>query len=308
MPAVLTVTLNPAVDCSTSVENVSPDQKLRCDPPRYDPGGGGVNVARVVSRLGGEAAALYTAGGPAGQMLGELLADEGVARQVVQVAGRTRENLAVREGSTDHQYRFTMPGPELAEEEWREVLERVEGQDPRPAYVVASGSLPRGAPADFYARLAAAARRAGSRLVLDSSGEALAAALKEGVHLVKPNLRELASLAGEDIQDEDHLARAARGLVDRGSAEVVLVSRGAGGAYLAHAEGGRHLRAPTVPQKSKVGAGDSMVGALVHALARGRSLEEAASLGVAAGAAAVMTPGSGLCRAEDVERLAGGGD
>jgi 6-phosphofructokinase 2 len=305
MKPVLTVTLNPAVDCSTQVENVSPDQKLRCAPPRFEPGGGGINVARVVGRLGGRAAALYAAGGASGQLLGELLRREGVERRPVEVAARTRENLAVRETSSGSQYRFTMPGAELSEPEWREVLERVQEADPAPEWVVASGSLPRGAPADFYARLAAALRRTGARLVLDSSGEPLSRALEEGVYLVKPNLRELASLAGGEIQDEEHLARAARELLDRGRAQVVLVSRGAGGAYLVHAGGEEHLRAPTVPHKSKVGAGDSMVGGLVHALAQGRELAEAARRGVAAGAAAVMTPGSELCRAEDVERLAG---
>jgi 6-phosphofructokinase 2 len=139
--------------------------------------------------------------------------------------------------------------------------------------------------------------------VVDTKDAALARALDAGVFLIKPNIHELEQLVGRELAGDRAVAEAAGEIVDRGGAEVALVSLGRGGAMLVTADGVEHLRAPVVPLGSKVGAGDSMVGGLAVALARGRELRDAARYAVAAGAAAVMTPGTELCRAEDVERL-----
>ena len=295
MSAILTLTMNPGIDKSSRVDNVVPERKLRCERPRHEPGGGGINVSRAIGRLGGKSVALYLAGGRTGQTLGDLLEREGLDHVPVRIEGRNRENLIVREESTGQQFRFGMPGPDVSEIEWQQCLTTMSGIDPRPEYIVASGSLPPGVPQDFYARTARLAKEMGARMVLDASGEPLALALREGVFLVKPNLREASGEPGYE-------GWAAR-IAGSGGSEVVVISLGAAGAAVVTAEGCEHLRAPAVPIESKVGAGDCMVAGIVLSLTRGLALMDAVRFGVAAGAAAVMTPGTELCRREDTERL-----
>jgi 6-phosphofructokinase 2 len=303
MPRIVTLTVNPAVDKSASVDNVVPEHKLRCDRPRFEPGGGGINVSRAVKKLGGDSTAYFAAGEPAGDMLARLLADEGVNCRRLDVKGRTRENLIVYEKTSGKQYRFGMPGPEL-DEAWAEYcLERLRAIDPAPEYIVAGGSLPPGLPVDFYARVAETGKEMGSRVVVDTSKEALARAAEAELFMLKPNLRELSQIAGRELEEEEQQIAAAGKLIERGKAELVMVSMGAGGALLVTKDGGEHLRTPTVPIRSKVGAGDSTVAGVVLALARGMEVREAVRFGMAAGAAAVMTPGTELCRREDAERL-----
>lgn len=303
MSTVLTFTPNPAIDASTTVDRVIAERKLRCRPPRFDPGGGGINVARVIRRLGGDATALFLSGGPTGELLRQLLDRDGVASRTVHCDQWTRENFTVVEESSGRQFRFGMPGPEVTATEWKEVLALLRGWAPTPQFVVASGSLPPGAPVDAFAQIARIVKERGSRLVLDTSGHALANGIKAGVYLVKPNLRELAELAGGKLADEEEVKAAARSIIERGWSEVVVVSLGARGAFLLTAAGCEQIIAPIVHASSRVGAGDSMVGAIVLALVRGWSLNEAVRFGAAAGAAAVMQPGTELCHRADVERL-----
>ena len=301
---IITLTMNPAVDKSTTVDRVVAEWKLRCEPPSFEAGGGGINVSRAIRKLGGDSLALYTAGGSPGQVLRNLLDEEGLEHRVILVAGRTRENLCVLERSTDLQYRFGMPGPPLMEEEWQRCLAEISGLIPEADYLVASGLLPPGVPTDFYGRLARLARGKNTRIILDTSGEALRLAVEEeGVYLIKPNLQELAELTGQALVDEVQEEQRARELVAEGKGEVILVSLGGAGVLAVSAEGTDRVRAPLVPIISKVGAGDSTVAGVVLALARGDSLYEALRFGVAAGSAAVMTGGSELCRREDTERL-----
>ena len=196
-----------------------------------------------------------------------------------------------------------MPGPILGDDEWPRVLEWIRQIRPSPAFLVASGSLPPGVPVDFYARVATVAREMGSRLILDTSGVPLARAVGKGVYLLKPSLRELQALLGEPEGDECKIARLAASVLDRGWCEVLVLSLGAGGALWATASGCERLSTPAVPVKSSVGAGDSMVAGIVFSLAQGRPLREAARFGGAAGAAAVMNPGTALCHRDDVDRL-----
>ncbi|HVT42946.1 MAG TPA: 1-phosphofructokinase family hexose kinase [Thermoanaerobaculia bacterium] len=303
MGNILTVTLNPTIDVNTSVAHVEPDHKLRCAKPSREPGGGGVNVARAIRRLGGEVSALFTAGGAIGSQINELLGEEGVQQLPIPVAEESRESVNVLEQSTARQFRFVMPGPELQEHEWGAVLEAVRYLEPRPGYVVASGSLPPGAPVDFYGRLSEIVSEIGSRLIVDTSGEPLQHALGKGTFLLKPNIREFRQFAGGDTFSDRFLEGAALSLVSSGRCSVVVISLGAGGALVVHGGGFRRIAAPTVKIESRVGAGDSMVAGMVLALSRGFPIEEAAQFGVASGTAAVMTPGTELCRREDAERL-----
>ncbi len=305
MAKIVTLTMNPALDISADVDRVVPEHKLRCGQPDFAPGGGGINVARAIARLGGAAGAIYTCGGPFGRLLQDLLNAEDLTSQAVAIVGPTRMSFTAGEQSSQQQYRFAMPGPQLQETEWQRCLDMLASLDPAPDYLVASGSLPPGVPIDFYARLSRITAAKHSRLIVDTSGEALRATLAEGrgVYAVKPNLRELRILAGNELADEQQQEAVARDIIAQGQSEVLILSLGAAGALLVTADGSERLRAPTVPIRSKIGAGDSTVAGFTLGLARGMPLRAAVRFGIAAGAAAVMTPGTELCRREDTERL-----
>lgn len=300
---VATLTLNPALDKSTSIPFLAPEHKLRCTSPTYEPGGGGINVARVLQRYGCAVRAYYCAGGPAGAALGDLLSAEGVPHQPLPSKGWTRENLVVADVASGLQYRFVLPGPALEPAEWAAILAQLPAPEFAPRYLVASGSLPEGMAHTGYAELAARCRAQNIRLVLDTSGPALAAALAEKVFLIKPNLRELAELVGQpELSAADQVA-AAQEVVARGAAEVVVVSLGARGALLVSEAGVWQAVPPAVKVRSTVGAGDSMVAGLVWGLEQTGSLVEALRYGVANGTAATLRPGTGLARPADVADL-----
>ena len=300
---ILTVTINPALDVSTSTERVISDHKMRCGTSRLDPGGGGVNVARVVQRLGGQALAIYTAGGPTGQAYRHLIEAERIPTMAVPIQGSTRESFTVDEAATGKQFRFVLEGPELSEPEWRACLTLIAESMPAGGYVVASGSLPPGVPDDFYARVARLARERGARCIVDASGPALAAALAEGVFLVKPSGRELAAYVGAALDSEQSQVDAVASLVADGSAEFVALTLGGAGAVLASATGVIRLPVPKIAVVSTVGAGDSFLGAFVLRMAQGRDTRAAFQAAVAAGSATAMTPATELCHRDDVERL-----
>jgi 6-phosphofructokinase 2 len=304
MTDIVTITANPALDLSTSVDKIIPIAKLRGTSERRDPGGGGINVARVVKRLGGGVSAIYPVGGTIGGLLRKLLEEEGVASRTFPIAGETREDFFVHEISTSQQYRFILPGPQLSEGEWQECLKLIVGLEPFPRFLVASGSLPRGVPDDFYARIARLAKQRRARMILDTSGPALAAAVAEGVDLIKPNLREMRELTGIEPSSAGEWEVAARRIVERRQAAIVALTMGHLGAALVTPGGVLRARPLPVKPLSAVGAGDSFLGALVWRLAAGADLADCFRCAMAAGAAALLNPGTGLCRPADVERLA----
>lgn len=304
MTLIATLTMNPAMDLSTSTARVAPTSKLRCSLPRYDPGGGGINAARVVATLGGEVVAVYPAGGPFGDMLVRTLDDLGLPQRRVPITGDTRESFTVDEGDSGLQYRFVLPGPTLSTLEQRACLDAIASLQPLPGYLVLSGSFPPGVAVSFFDEVAALARRIGARLVLDCSGEALQYAVaRGGIYLIKPSLSELASVAGQALDSAEAQESAVRALIERGAAEIVVLSLGGEGAVLGSRAGVQRFRACDVPVRSAVGAGDSMVGAIVYALANGQDLNSAVRYGIAAGCATIMRPGTELCLRGDVERL-----
>jgi 6-phosphofructokinase 2 len=300
---IVTITLNPTIDLSTSVDRVVPVQKLRCKGLKRDPGGGGINVARVVRRLGAEVTAIYTMGGPIGDLLRQLVEQERIRSRPVRIAAQTRENVTVTEDDTSEQYRFVLEGPRIDEAEWRECLAAIETLEPFPKYLVASGSLAPGVPDDFYLRVARFAAARGARFILDASGAALKAALDGDIFLIKPNQRELADLVGRPLEDERAWIEGCRWLIERRGVSTVALTLGHQGAMLVGRDGA--WRAPALPIKpvSAVGAGDSFLGGMVHSLASGSGLEDAFRCGIASGSAALLTGGTELSRREDTERL-----
>lgn len=303
MKAIATLTMNPTIDVSATVEQVQPTHKLRCSEPRREPGGGGINVARAIHRLGGRATPLYISGGATGQMIHKLLRKEGIEDRSIEIEKLTRESFTVFETSTGRQFRFVLPGPEIRKGEWQQCLGMLGLLTPIPVYIVASGSLPPGVPDDFYARVAETAKRIGARLIVDTWGVPLRAALEYGIFLAKPNLRELEDAVGHPLPDPASQAEACRELVGRGCCGAIVLTLGDEGSLLTTPDGQHRTLAMDVPVKSAVGAGDSLVAGLTLALAQGRSMAEAYLYGVAAGTAAVLTPGTELCRREDTDRL-----
>ncbi|RNL94521.1 1-phosphofructokinase family hexose kinase [Sinomicrobium pectinilyticum] len=300
---IATLTLNPALDKSTSIDKLQPEKKLRCEEPNYEPGGGGINVSRAIHILGGESLAIYAAGGPAGNKIEELLKQERTDQYRIHVENPTRENLMVMEKTTGNQYRFGMPGGNLDQEELRKCIDAVHRLPGEIKYLVASGSLPPGVPDDFYGTIAEIAKNKNIKCVVDTSGQALIKAAEMGVCIMKPNLAELSTLAGKKTISGLEQEEIAKKIISEGKAETLIVSLGARGAMVVTETTINYVVPPTVKQESTVGAGDSMVAGIVLSLSRGDDLQDAVKWGVAAGTAATMTPGTELCRKKDVEKI-----
>jgi 6-phosphofructokinase 2 len=302
MKTVITLTLNPAIDGSSDATKIRPTHKIRTTNQRYDPGGGGINVARVIDRMCGKVRAIYLAGGATGGVLDSLLDRDGIERTRIDITDHTRISQAVHEAETGLEYRFVPEGPMVSEAEWRNCLNLIGKL--KCDYLVISGSLPRGVPTDFYVSVIADARKRGARIILDTSGAALKETLNGGrIFLVKPSLGELESIAGHPLPNQEARADFARSLILSGQADYIAVTLGHLGAILISADATLHLPAIDVDVKSAVGAGDSFLGAMTYALAAGQAMEDAFRLGVAAGTAAVLTPGTDLCHKADIERM-----
>jgi len=304
MTEIVTLTINPAVDVSTSVKALKPFIKMRCAAAHHDPGGGGINVARVLKRFGGAPIAIYPAGGATGQRLRDLVAREGVQSIVIPVDCETREDLTVFDESSAAQYRFVFPGQPLTEQDWQACLDALLRIALPPAFVIASGSLPPGVPDDFFARVAGAFKGR-SKVIVDTAGPLLRQAMAHGVYLIKPNLHEFQELARTSAADDATLVAMGRGMIARGETELIALSMGEDGALLISRD--LALRASAIPctPQSVSGAGDSFLGAMIWSLMADRDLERALRYAVAGGSAALRSPGTELCRSDEVHRLVG---
>lgn len=300
---IVTLTLNPAVDVSTSVDRLVPTHKLHCAQPRYDAGGGGINVSKAIHRLGGQSLALFTAGGPNGITLQNLVKNEALSYQIIDIEGMTRESFVVTETTTNLQFRFGTPGPDISPLEAESCLTALTRLPTTTHYLVISGSLPPGLPDDFYGLITRQAKAQGIKVIIDTSGKPLLTALQRGVFLAKPNLGELARLVGKERLEGKQVYLAALELIQKGLCEVVVVSLGPRGALLVSSDLHEYIPAPIVKTISTVGAGDSLVGGMVYALDQGKSLIEAARLGVACGTAATQNPGTHLFQKREAEEL-----
>ena len=298
---IVTLTVNPALDKSAHFKGLVPEQKIRCEEPRYDAGGGGVNVSKAIARLDGDSLCVFTSGGPIGLMLEELVQKESIAFKAIKTMNWTRESFVAVDDNTNSQYRFGFPGSPISELEKSDIVQTI--QELKPKFLVLSGSLNEGLPTDFYQYIANLAKQSGSKVIVDTSGEALQKVLETGVYLIKPNVGELAKLIGVERLEMDEVVHAAQKLIEKGSAEIVVVSLGPQGAVLVTATQTEFVPAPNVVKKSTVGAGDSMVGAMVWALSQNKNLKEVVQWGVACGSAATMNEGTQLFKLEDAKRL-----
>ncbi|MCV7222701.1 1-phosphofructokinase family hexose kinase [Mycolicibacterium elephantis] len=303
-PRIVTLTMNPALDIATSADVVRPTEKIRCGSARYDPGGGGINVARVAHVLGAAVSAVFPVGGPIGDLLAQLIKDAGVPHRRIEIGESTRESFTVNERHTNEQYRFVLPGPHLTISERARCLDELRKVAAGAEFVVASGSLPPGVPPDLYQRVADVSRELGALFILDTSGHALAS-MHTGVFLLKPSLRELREHVGRDLRTEAEQLAAARELIDAGITQAVVVSLGSQGALLVTAAHSQRFRAIPARPVSSVGAGDAMVAGITVGLSRGWSLSEAVRFGIAAATAMLLTPGTEVPTRAAVERFFG---
>ncbi|HII3224086.1 TPA: 6-phosphofructokinase II [Enterobacter hormaechei subsp. hoffmannii] len=303
MASIYTLTLSPSLDSATMTPQIYPEGKLRCSAPVFEPGGGGINVARAITHLGGKATAIFPAGGATGEHLVALLADEQVAVDTVDARDWTRQNLHVHVESSGEQYRFVMPGAKLSDDEFRQLEEKVLTIESGSLLVI-SGSLPPGVKTEKLTALVQAVLQRGIRCIVDSSGDALKAALEPGqLELVKPNQKELSALVNRELNQPDDVRTAAEELVRTGKAHRVVVSLGPQGALAVDKTGCVQVVPPPMKSQSTVGAGDSMVDAMVLKLAQGASLLEMARYGVAAGSAATINQGTRLCSLADTQKI-----
>ena len=299
---IITLTMNPALDVTTSADRVGPTDKIRCRGVRYDAGGGGINVARIARVFGGSVSAVFPAGGHTGDLVTQLVAEADVPYRRVDITESTRESFTIDEQCSGQQYRFVLPGPRLSFVEQARCLDELRDAARSAEFVVASGSLPPGVPADFYQRVADMCRELGVLLVLDSSGGGLRH-ITSGVFLLKPSVRELRERMGRDLVSEADQLAAAHELIDAGITQTVVVSLGSKGALLATPHGSQRFSPAHVKVISGVGAGDAMVAAVTVGLTRGWSLSKSVRFGIATGSAMLMTPGTAPCHRSDAERI-----
>ena len=306
MTRIITLTPNPALDYAVNADFVEPNRKIRCRDPQMHPGGGGVNVARSCARLGVHTLAILTAGGVYGDALIKSLAIENVPMRMIPIAGDTRLAFHVNNHKEGNEYRFNLPGAEMSESEIRRFFDAVREEADPGDFVVASGSLPPGAPEDFWAQAAHVAKQEGARFVLDSiSG--LDAALDEGVYMLRQNEHEYTALSGKTLRWPDEIEDYAKEMVAKGRVQNMVISHGGDGSLLANKDGVYSAPSYKVRATSAVGAGDSFVGGLLTALLRGEDPESALRYGMAAAGATRMSEGTALFDPADVKRLFEGG-
>ncbi len=300
---IITLTVNPALDKSAKVDGLIPTQKLKCHSIQYQPGGGGINISRMLKRLGTETVCMLTSGGDTGKYLSDLLIEETVKPEIIDVKAWTRENLSVVDTQSDLQYRFGMPGNELSKTELSAImdllLKKVNSED----MLVLSGSLAENMPTDYYAQLIKLFADKNVKIMIDTSGPALKEALKENVFLMKPNQRELAQLAGKEFLYTAEQEAIAIDLVNAKKAQYVVVSLGARGAFIACKEGVFYKSTPSVKVKSTIGAGDSMVAGLIYGIQNNFPPEKILKWGVACGVATTMSEGTALGSKENIDKV-----
>jgi 6-phosphofructokinase 2 len=304
MSKIITITFNPAIDKSTETDKIIPEKKLRCVHPKYEAGGGGINVSKALQHLGSESMAMYFAGGFNGNFFEQLLSNENVESIIVPVKTHIRTNIIIVEQSTGFQYRFGMEGQTIEENEWKLLLLQLQ-QQANADFIVSSGSLPHGVPTNIFNEVAKISKEKKAKLVVDTSGDALKEVLREGVFLIKPNLNELSNFYGKEMLEEQEVITAAKSIIDKGGCEVVVVSLGKEGAILVTKEECHKIVPPQITVKSTVGAGDSMVAGIVLAITKKMSWKDVLRYGVACGTSATMHAGTSLCRAEDVTEIFG---
>ncbi len=300
---IITITLNPAVDKTVEIADFEVGNVNRVSSLRYDAGGKGINVSKVIRSLGGNSKAVGILGGNAGNFIKDYLDHIGIDNDFHFIKRETRTNLKVIDPSKKTNTDINEPGPEVSGEDMTTLKRKVLGDLGKDSVVVFSGSVPVNVDKGIYGEWITAAKQKGALTILDADGELLKRGIAAGPFLVKPNIHELESFFGTEIQDIRQGEKLARGLLEQYGIEQIVVSLGAKGAIFINRDYSMLAHGMNVEVKSTVGAGDSMVAALAYSLERGDDFEKAIRLAVAAGTANVMTSGSQAAEYQTIVEL-----
>ncbi|MFD1955561.1 1-phosphofructokinase [Paenibacillus thailandensis] len=298
---VITVTLNPALDKTVTLDSFEYGGLNRIREMRTDPGGKGINVAKVLRQFAVSTRALGLAAGYQGQVIRDRLQRLDIPSRFKQAEGETRVNLKIVDESTKRTTELNEPGFQVDAGILDDFLTAFREEAANASFVVLAGSLPPGAPPQFYRTLIEAARQSGVRTILDADGKALAYGIEAAPYAIKPNIHELEALLGTGLNSRESIVRGARSLTDRGI-EYVLVSMGAEGSLLVTKEDVVAARPFPITPVSTVGAGDSMVAAMVYGFLQGQAAEEIARWTSAAGTVTASKPGTEVCTLEEVRQ------
>ncbi|MBW5447536.1 1-phosphofructokinase [Cohnella sp. CFH 77786] len=301
MKAVYTVTMNPAVDKTVTVEHFALGQLNRIQTVRTDAGGKGINVAKVLKRFSIPVVAWGITAGRGGSVIQERLQEAGIPSVLLQGEGETRTNLKVVDEYTKQTTELNEAGFRPGEALQDEFVRQFEAKLREAELVVLGGSLPPGVSPDFYRKLIGMANRAGVRTILDADGEALAEGIEAAPYALKPNIHELEALLGTALTTDDQIVGAARGLIRKGISQVLVSMGGEGSILVTEGEAYRARPFPIVPL-STVGAGDSMAAVLAYSLLNGMNPEQTARMTSAAGTITASKPGTEVATLEEVRQ------
>ena len=299
---VVTVTLNPAIDKTVIIDKLQIGGLNRVQSVRMDPGGKGINVARVLHQFEIPVYAAGVIAGIQGQNLLQYLNKEGIKTDFLTVPGETRTNLKVVEASSNITTEINEPGFSVESSDMEAFIQRLYGLLQDASYLVLGGSLPKQVDASIYQELMKISGKLGVRVILDADGEALLQGIQAVPYAIKPNLHELERLAGRKLTSDREILQEARKLLEQGIA-IIIVSMGAQGAIVMDKKEAYRVRTAPIVPKSTVGAGDSMVAVLVYCLINRYSLAQTAEWITAAGTVTASKPGTQVCSLPEVRQF-----
>ena len=291
---IYTVTLNPTLDITYVLDEITFEEPVRASQVLKNPGGKGINVSLALHSMGMHSIAVGLIGGFTGKEVLALLTEEGLDLRFTEIENETRTNVVILGEKGGNELAIRSEGPVVTEEK-TELISRfiLEIAQP-PGLLVLSGSLPPGIRDDIYASLITYGKSQGMKTILDSHDEPFRLAVDAGPYLIKPNLEELSRLAGREFADTDAVIEYCKGLIGKG-VEIVVISLGGNGALIVTDKEAWMGMVPCIEGEHTIGAGDSMVAGMIMGIVEDKPLEEMFKTGLACGLSAVMNEGPGLC-------------
>ncbi len=297
---ILTVTLNPSIDKTITLEKLLPYQLNRAISTRQDPGGKGINVARVLKNLNMEVLATGLIAGELGKNLLNTLNNTGISNDFYCITGETRTNLKIQDSSNNNKItEINEPGFFVSQIDLDGFRKKYRDLVQQSQIVVLSGSIPPGVPTNFYEECIEVAHHYGKHAILDADGQAFIEGLKAIPFAIKPNLQELEVVAGHKLNSTDQIVQQVKEFLAQGI-QIVIVSMGADGAIIGYKNDILKVDAWDIDVKVATGSGDSMVAALIYSIQKGQSLQEIAKMSVAAGTVTASKVGTQICTLDEV--------
>jgi 1-phosphofructokinase len=298
---IITVTLNPALDKTINLDSLNVGGLNRVTGIRVDPGGKGINVAKVLNHFGEQTIAVGFAGGHTGNQLLRYLDDISIKQRFIDTVGETRTNIKIVDIASKITTEINERGADISEEEQSQFMELMDSLLNTASVLVLGGSISPGVSPDIYRTLSEMAELKGVRTILDADGDALVHGLKARPYAIKPNIHELEEMTNKRLSSDDEIVQACREIINQGIKLVVVSMGGEGSIFITSDEVIRARPFPIVPQ-STVGAGDSMVAAITSSLIHGRSLEDTARWATASGSITASLSGTEVCSKDEVEQ------